>query len=555
MPSCAAQHRAASGCFLTVFIAFMGKRARKAAINRVKTLRLPLSVRPSDVLLSSLILLLLRCGDVESNPGPSAMERLIKDMGRQLSHQIGGISNTLEDIQVQLRQKQEAIDEVKQSTELLWHRVEEQEVTRRRDNIIVYGVPEYNSGPQRSETETQLVDKIVNILNFHYCDSTWTENDITSAHRLGKWAEDRTRPVVVRFLKSRHKRDVISNRLLKISLRKEKIKIDDDLTKKQRETVNELRDKGFVAYFRGMRLFKRYRVESRSPDERWPSPDSDHVGGAVSLGPECWTRDPWASSWNTDPDNVDEGSHPRKRNEVRASSERRRPTETYSSIAKRGGSNLGGRSRSPLRTNRLGPSQRTNDIATDDLHCFRFGDIGQDEMDRASKSARRGGANRARRSVWTRGGSLETGGSGKKAAPGTCYINAGVTACSEGNGGVTAGTTASTVDNDGATAGYVGNAAGAKADPLGNAGALADLGNAGATVGTMGNAGTGGSAGATVGPVSSDGDVGYVSASAGTLGCVGALINVGEDTDGVAGWAGIDTDVSQLQPQQTNRRT
>ena len=71
----------------------------------------------------------------------------------------------------------------------------------------------------------------------------------------------------------------------------------------------------------------------------------------------------------------------------------------------------------------------------------------------------------------------------------------------------------------------------------------------------MGNAGTGGSAGATVGPVSSDGDVGYVSASAGSLGCVGALINVGEDTDGVAGWAGIDTDVSQLQPQQTNRRT
>ena len=72
------QHRACIGLFHFVFNAFMYYRAKKSAACFYRTLKLPLSARPSDLVLLFLTAsLLLRAGDVEPNPGPNTeMDRL-----------------------------------------------------------------------------------------------------------------------------------------------------------------------------------------------------------------------------------------------------------------------------------------------------------------------------------------------------------------------------------------------------------------------------------------------------------------------------------------------
>ena len=87
MPVGTVHHRAAVGSFVTIFINFMTKRARKAASNFYRTLRIPVSVRPTDfVLLFLLGQLLSRCGDIEPNPGP---DRRYGPLGSQREHGTG----------------------------------------------------------------------------------------------------------------------------------------------------------------------------------------------------------------------------------------------------------------------------------------------------------------------------------------------------------------------------------------------------------------------------------------------------------------------------------
>lgn len=77
MPSSAVDYRSVCGRFLPVFVSFMTKRAKESVANRIGILRIRGKVSGATVglLLSYLFwashLCLLRCGDVESNPGPS----------------------------------------------------------------------------------------------------------------------------------------------------------------------------------------------------------------------------------------------------------------------------------------------------------------------------------------------------------------------------------------------------------------------------------------------------------------------------------------------------
>jgi hypothetical protein len=65
--------------------------------------------------------------------------------------------------------------------------------------------------------------------------------------------------VLVKLVSSAGKRDLIANISFRRNLRKEQIKIDDDLTKEQRDTLRELRREGHVAYYRGSKLVSRRR--------------------------------------------------------------------------------------------------------------------------------------------------------------------------------------------------------------------------------------------------------------------------------------------------------
>lgn len=278
-----------TGCFVIVFTVFMAKRARRAAARRMNTLKFPLSVRPSDCVLLSLTLLLLRCGDIESNPGPG-MEDLIKDLGNRLSKQISDVSNEMksmsskmESIQEQFHRQQKDFNSVRETTEKLEsraetieERLEKQDIMMRRDNIIVYGLDEGGGDGAKMETEEQLLDSLVTVLNKHDSSRQWSEDDFASVLRLGKPEVSKKRPVVARLIKSRVKRAVISNKHLRQALKTKNMKIDDDLTEQQRQTLKHWRDEGFIAFYRGVRLYTKKRSESRHAVTRSDCDEHDH---------------------------------------------------------------------------------------------------------------------------------------------------------------------------------------------------------------------------------------------------------------------------------------
>jgi len=224
--------------------------------------------------------LLILCGDIELNPGPgdNHTDDLIKEMGASLSAQmtrmsdevrtmsgnLHTLSSRLDALNDDLHSKQEQINDVKSRTDSLEDEVtqlkkqlEYQDITSRRDNIIFYGVAEADG----KEFEDDCVRYIVKTLNKHDSMKTWTANDFSCAHRLGKRGVDQTRPrpLLAKLIRSREKHNLISSKVMRSRLGKDGIRMNDDLTTKQRTTLNSLRQDGQVAYYRGTRLMRRAR--------------------------------------------------------------------------------------------------------------------------------------------------------------------------------------------------------------------------------------------------------------------------------------------------------
>jgi len=68
--------------------------------------------------------------------------------------------------------------------------------------------------------------------------------------------------VVAQLVRNRDKRNLISSKVMRQRLGKEGIRLNDDLTKKQRAKVGELREKGISAFYRGARLIQRDRRQA-----------------------------------------------------------------------------------------------------------------------------------------------------------------------------------------------------------------------------------------------------------------------------------------------------
>ena len=217
-------------------------------------------------------LLLLLCGDVELNPGPTTQE-MIKELGSTLGNRLDAVSmemrslsSAVTDISTQMEQRQHDINDVKKTAhelqEQIWYleeQIERQEIVSRKDNIIFFGVPE---NFRRRETEETLIDTMVNIFNQHDVQG-WTPSDLGKAHRLGKVNREATRPrpVLVKMIRNRDKRRLIASRDVRKRMQKVGIDMKDDLTVKQRDKLNQMRDDGYMAYYRGTQLVTRPRED------------------------------------------------------------------------------------------------------------------------------------------------------------------------------------------------------------------------------------------------------------------------------------------------------
>ena len=236
--------------------------------------------------------LLLLSGTVEENPGPvlekSEFEAYMKAFDEkwdrrqnQMKEEIlgevralrGSVHNLeakfeemkidLNDVKDNLSNQEYYIDhigdkinEVSKRTNLLEERVEDQERRARRDNIILYNVPE-----QENESFQDSEDKFLETVNA-VLPNPLEGRDIRRAHRIGKPMPNKTRPLIACMTRSQDKHDILRSRP---KLKEKGVGVSSDRTEQQRRQLQEARANGDHAFFRGGQLqVVPYRQEERS---------------------------------------------------------------------------------------------------------------------------------------------------------------------------------------------------------------------------------------------------------------------------------------------------
>ena len=226
--------------------------------------------------------LIILCGDVETNPGPNyvdedRLEQLLTKMQqsinenidkvrgevRLLAEKIESFEKAIKDLRDSVHSQASDIDrmdsvlaEVANGLENVENRLEDQERRDRRDNVILYDVPE----PSNEESE-EGVEKFLDIVNSVLPDKL-SRKDIVRAHRIGRKEDKKTRPLIARLCRSEDKVAILGKRP---DFRKEGIGVGNDLTRQQRDMLERARNDGKIGYFRGGRFFTKPRPQPQEP--------------------------------------------------------------------------------------------------------------------------------------------------------------------------------------------------------------------------------------------------------------------------------------------------
>ncbi|KAK7473778.1 hypothetical protein BaRGS_00035001 [Batillaria attramentaria] len=258
-----------------------------------------------------LIGLLLLCGDVETNPGPvdqelkDAIQRLEEKYDRQaerMNQMLSDITTTLQTQGQQLEQKLEENYETlkthvvhlqdtitstqetaKQNMENIRRVADNQdrladglagleddidklERYSRRNNVLLYGVAE-----EARETYDSCCEKVITTLQKYMPGKEWKPEDVERCHRLGGFASQsqRPRPIIVKFQRWGDAMLVMRNREAKEVMRGDDLRVAADLTRRQRQQLQELYAQGKRGYFVSGRLVVKDRLnDPKSHDDQ-----------------------------------------------------------------------------------------------------------------------------------------------------------------------------------------------------------------------------------------------------------------------------------------------
>ena len=233
---------------------------------------------------------LLLCGDIESNPGPkdqidstSKLDTIIReiqslktDMTGEIRELKGDVTETrnecgqvLAEIRL-MREDQETmkldiltlqdkidtlevvVEQQRDVIQSMDKEFDEVEARSRRDNLVIYGLDE-----DRNETFYDCRAKVIDTLNA-IPTLNLQSRDIARAHRLGHRQEGRTRPVIIKLMHSEDKTTIFANRQL---LKERKVSIHNDLTRRQRVALNEVKAAGKKGYYKNGKLV----IEEKRP--------------------------------------------------------------------------------------------------------------------------------------------------------------------------------------------------------------------------------------------------------------------------------------------------
>ena len=231
--------------------------------------------------LSSLLIL---GGDVESNPGPveredldALLQKLTTEMAMnttkiredisKLNDRMLHVEQELSQMKSKIETHEEWIDHMSDRTHELCRRVDElekaledQEVRSRRDNVILYGIPE--SEHEAAEKSEEKFRETVNSV----LDDPLRESDVVRAHRIGKREEGKTRPLIARLAISTLKHSILQKRK---ELKERRIGVSADLTVNQRKQIQQANQEGKFAFFKGRVLHtEERRFQPRSDQTR-----------------------------------------------------------------------------------------------------------------------------------------------------------------------------------------------------------------------------------------------------------------------------------------------
>ncbi|XP_040076557.1 uncharacterized protein LOC120848613 [Ixodes scapularis] len=167
----------------------------------------------------SLRMLLLLSGDVEVNPGPEtgAILQKLKEIARDIQEiknekgitndRLSAIEHKLESLstlQKNVSACRERITELETTVKIITRKVDDLENRSRRSNLIVYGIKEQENENSQTLERVVVGEILERILNVQIA-------GIERIHRLGKQADNKIRPVILKLLDSRDKSKILKN--------------------------------------------------------------------------------------------------------------------------------------------------------------------------------------------------------------------------------------------------------------------------------------------------------------------------------------------------------
>ena len=137
----------------------------------------------------------------------------------------------------------------------------------RRKNVKIDGLKE-----DRGETPGGLVDKVVQPLNAYFTDRNFTHDSIEHAYRVGKRGRN-SRPVIMCFQRYEDTMTVMKNCLARQVMFRDGIRVSPDLTPRQRDQMQQLREEGQRGYLAEGKIFTARNSRSRSYFRRYGASD------------------------------------------------------------------------------------------------------------------------------------------------------------------------------------------------------------------------------------------------------------------------------------------
>lgn len=173
-------------------------------------------------------------------------DELISTLTKIMEKQTHTIIERLNKMELEIKPLQEENQRLKEKVGSLENKIKVFERNEKRNNFIVYGIPE------NRDSEEQLITKIINILK-NDLNINLEKSEVVTAYRLGKYVMNKNRPILVKIVTIWKKNEIMRH---KKNL-KNGVRISEDFPKeiliKRQELQEDLkreREKGNIAFLK-----------------------------------------------------------------------------------------------------------------------------------------------------------------------------------------------------------------------------------------------------------------------------------------------------------------